>query len=356
MSAPRPYNLVAELTYRCPLRCPYCSNPVDFGAIRDGLDARTWTRIFDEAAKLGVLHVGLTGGEPSARSDLDEIVRGAANAGLYTHLVTSGRPITPERLGDLKREGLRSVQLSFQDSLEAESDRIAGTRSFAHKLAIASKTRELDLALVINVVLHRSNLERTPEIIELARELDAERLELANVQLHGWARENRGALLPTLEQLETAAAAVDEARRQTARPEILFVLPDHWSDRPKPCMGGWGRKTIVIAPDGMVTPCHEARTLPNLEFWNAGERSLVDCWAHAPGMNTYRGEDWMSEPCRSCDLRAKDFGGCRCQAFHLTGEAAQTDPACELAPSRSAMLRARSEASEVSGSWVYRGA
>lgn len=355
MSAPRPFNLVAELTYRCPLRCPYCSNPLDFGSIRDDIDAPTWSRIFAEAAKLGVLHVGLTGGEPSARADLEEIVRGASDAGLYTHLVTSGRPITPDRLADLKREGLRSVQLSFQDAREAESDRIGGTKSFEQKHAIAAKTRELDLALVLNVVLHRENLERTDEIIALARELDAERLELANVQLHGWARENRAALLPTRAQLKAAASVVEEARKQRSRPEILFVLPDHWSDRPKPCMGGWGQKTIVVAPDGMVTPCHEARTLPDLEFWNAGARPLGECWADAPGMNAYRGEDWMSEPCRSCDLRGKDFGGCRCQAFHLAGDASQADPACELAPARDSMLEARGDATDRPSKWVYRG-
>ena len=355
MTAPRPYNLVAELTYRCPLRCPYCSNPVDFADVRDGLDADAWTRVFREAAELGVIHAGLTGGEPSARADLDTIVKGAADAGLYAHLVTSGRPITPDGLGRLAELGLRSVQLSFQDARREESDRIGGTESFEAKLAIARATRELGLALVINVVLHRENLARTGEVVALARELDAQRLELANVQLHGWARENRAALLPSKQQLEDAAAVVARERTVSGALEIVFVLPDHWSQRPKPCMGGWGRKTIVVAPDGLVVPCHEARTLPGLEFWKASERGLAECWSDAPGMNAYRGEAWMREPCRSCDARERDFGGCRCQAFHLAGDAAQTDPACELSPARETMLRAREDAGEAPASWRHRG-
>jgi pyrroloquinoline quinone biosynthesis protein E len=358
VSAPRPFNLVAELTYRCPLRCPYCSNPTDYAALREGLDAADWSRVFAEAAALGVLHVGLTGGEPSTRRDLEEIVRGADAAGLYSHLVTAGLPLDAARLGELQRCGLRSVQLSVQDALAAESDRVAGTTSFERKLEIARATRALGLPLVLNVVLHRHNLARVGELIDLARELDAERLELANTQFHGWARANRAALLPRREELEEAARVVREAQRRatSARPEILFVLPDHWSDRPKPCMGGWGRKTLVVAPDGLVMPCHEARGLPGVELWNARQHSLEDCWTRAPGMNLYRGESWMPEPCRSCDQRGRDFGGCRCQAFRMTGEAAQTDPACELAPARDAMLAAREDATSAGGEeWVYRG-
>lgn len=354
MPAPRPFNLVAELTYRCPLRCPYCSNPLDHASLRDRLDAPAWASLFASASELGVVHVGLTGGEPSARSDLEQIVHGAAEAGLYPHLVTAGRPLTPDRLSDLRTAGLRSVQLSFQDAEPEASDRIAGTQSFTAKLELAHAVRRLGLPLILNVVLHRENLERVPEMIALARELDAARLELANVQLHGWARRNRQALLPTREQLETAGAIVRAARREGRGPELVFVLPDHWSERPKPCMGGWGRKTIVVAPDGLVMPCHEARALPGIELWNAAERPLRACWEDAPGMNAYRGEEWMRAPCRSCPERERDFAGCRCQAFHLAGDAAIADPACALSPARDTLLAARDDA-RANAAWVYRG-
>jgi len=358
VSAPRPYNLVAELTYRCPLRCPYCSNPLDFARVRGELSADDWGRVFDQAASLGVIHVGLTGGEPSARADLEEITARAAQAGHFTHLVTSGRPITGARLRELRERGLRSVQLSLQDVDRAAADAIAGTDAFDAKLELARAARELELPLVLNIVVHRGNAARVGAMIELARELDAERLELANVQLHGWARRNRDALLPSREQIEDAATVVAAARARSARPEIIHVLPDHWADRPKPCMGGWGRKTIVVAPDGFVLPCHEARSIPGLEFWRANERDVRACWEDAPGMNAFRGEAWMEEPCRSCDLRAKDFGGCRCQAAALVGRAAATDPACAIAPDRRALLEARETASEggdAERAWVYRG-
>ena len=332
MSPTRPLNLVAELTYRCPLRCPYCSNPTDLGKNTDSLTASDWERVFEEAAALGVVHVGLTGGEPSTRTDLETIVQSAASAGLYTHLVTAGIPLGPKGVPGLLAAGLRSVQLSLQDSLADASNRIAGTVCFEEKLAFAREVRHLGLPLILNVVLHRHNLDRVGSLIELARELDAERLELANVQYHGWARLNGSALLPSRKQIEAAAERVAQERRHGARPEILFVLPDFFRDRPKPCMGGWGEKTMVVAPDGTALPCHEAQTLKGLEFWNVKDRSLRECWEMAPGMNAFRGQEWMPEPCRSCPERARDFGGCRCQAFHLTGNAAATDPACALSP------------------------
>jgi pyrroloquinoline quinone biosynthesis protein E len=329
---PRPMNLIAELTYRCPLRCPYCSNPLDYGRIRDGLDTGDWDQVFREASELGAVHVGLTGGEPSTRRDLEELVAAAAAAGLYTHLVTAGLPLGAPRLAELQRRGLRSVQLSIQDAHAADSDRIAGTPSFERKLELARATRALDLPLTLNVVLHRGNLDRVSELIALARELDADRLELANAQYDGWALPNRAALLPTRTQLAAAAARVREERQRGERPEILFVLPDYYADRPKPCMGGWGRRLVVVAPDGLVLPCQAARGLPDLEFWSVREHSLRECWETAPGMNAFRGEQWMLEPCRSCPERAVDFGGCRCQAYRLTGNAAAADPACALAP------------------------
>lgn len=357
MSAPRPYNLIAELSYRCPLRCPYCSNPVDGSRIRDGLDTADWCRVMGEAAQLGVLHVGLTGGEPTVRDDLEAIVSAAADASLFTHLVTAGMPVSPERLAGLADAGLRSVQLSIQDASPARSDRIAGTASFDRKLAIARKTRALGLPLVLNVVLHRDNLDRVRELVALARDLDAERLELANTQYHGWALENREGLLPTREQLAAAAAVVREEReagRHRPGPEILWVLPDHFGDRPKPCMGGWARKNLVVAPDGLVLPCQAARELP-LEFWNVQSRPLAACWADAPGMNAYRGDDWMREPCRSCDQRTLDFGGCRCQAFHLTGDASRTDPACALSPDHARIVEVR-DADHGRSRWRHRQA
>jgi len=343
MPAPRPRNLIAELSYRCPLRCPYCSNPLNHAEIRDALSADDWGRIFREAAELGVLHVGLTGGEPTTRRDLPEIVAHADAAGLYTHLVTAGLPIDAEGLRVLCDRGLRSVQLSIQDAEEAASDRVAGTRSFARKLEFAREVRALGLPLILNVVLHRHNLARVDALIALARDLDAERLELAHAQYHGWALRNRAALLPDRAEVEATAARVRAAQRKGGRPELLLVLPDHFSERPKPCMGGWGVSHIVVTPDGTVQPCHSASTLPGLEFWNANERRLEECWTDAPGMNAFRGESWMQQPCRSCPERVRDFGGCRCQAFAFTGDATRTDPACALSPDRDKMIASRLE-------------
>jgi PqqA peptide cyclase len=301
------------------------------------------------------VHVGLTGGEPSARRDLDAIVRHAAAAGLYVHLVTAGLPLRPEALPALRDAGLRSVQLSIQDATPEASDAIAGTESFARKLAVARAVREAGLALTINVVLHRHNLARLGELIALARTLDADRLELAHTQYDGWAWRNRAALLPSREQVERAAELVRAERARAARPEILLVLPDWFAGRPKPCMGGWGQRLVVVAPDGLVLPCHAARGLPGLAFWNAAERGLRACWEDAPGMNAFRGEAWMREPCRSCPERARDFGGCRCQAFRLTGDAANPDPACALVPGHEALVEARGDAGDQAPELVYRG-
>jgi pyrroloquinoline quinone biosynthesis protein E len=351
---PRPYNLVAELTYRCPLRCTYCSNPLDYASTRETLDGADWTRLFREGAALGAVHVGLTGGEPTLHGDLPEIVSGAAEAGLYVHLVTAGTTLAQGDLGALRQRGLKSVQLSIQDALPDASDAVAGTACFERKLAFAADARRLSLPLTLNVVLHRGNLDRVAEIVELARDVGAERLELANAQYVGWALENRAALMPRRDQLEAARREVERARQRPGGPEILFVLPDYFADRPKPCMGGWGRRILVVAPDGRVLPCHGAADLP-LEFWRFPERSLAECWRDAPGLAAYRGEDWMRPPCRDCPERARDFGGCRCQAFALTGDAANTDPACALAPHHERVRRAREEAEAEAPAPVYRG-
>lgn len=355
-AAPRPLNLVAELTYRCPLRCPYCSNPVRLGDFPEALSAQDWIRVFREAAALGCVHVGLTGGEPSTRRDLPQIVAGAAEAGLYTHLVTAGLPLGPEGLAALAEAGLRSVQVSVQDAEAGASDALAGTPSFARKLEVARAARRLGLPLTLNVVLHRHNLARVPALVALARELDADRLELANAQYHGWALRNRAALLPDAAQIEAAARAARRAAAEAPRPEILFVHPDYLRERPKPCMGGWGRLHVVVTPDGRVLPCHGAAELAGLAFWNVRERSLEACWRDAPGMNAFRGEAWMREPCRSCPERGRDFGGCRCQAAALLGDPAATDPVCGLSPERGRILEALREARrEPAPAFVWRG-
>jgi pyrroloquinoline quinone biosynthesis protein E len=353
--APRPFNLIAELTYRCPLRCPYCSNPTALGDFPETLDAAAWAGVFRQAADLGVVHVGLTGGEPSVRRDLEEIVASAAEADLHTHLVTAGVPLDGARLRQLAERGLGSVQLSVQDAEARASDRLAGAPSWNRKLALAAAACELELPLTLNVVLHRHNLARTGELVDLAARLGARRVELANTQYHGWALRNRAALLPSREQLRAAGAAVEAARGRHPALEIVFVLPDYFADRPKPCMGGWGRKNLVVTPDGRVLPCHGAAELSALEFYRVPERSLREAWEDAPGVNAFRGEGWMPEPCRSCSERERDFGGCRCQAFSLIGDAAATDPACSLSPHHGLVKAARQEAEE-DPEWVYRGA
>lgn len=355
MSEHRAWNLVAELTYRCPLRCAYCSNPTDHTSVKEALSADDWGRVFREAAALGVVHVGLTGGEPSTRRDLPEIVAAAADAGLYTHLVTAGTPIDSKGLDTLLEAGLRSVQLSIQDSRREPSDHMAGVTVFERKLAFAEAVRERDLPLALNVVLHRENLARLDEHVALARRLGAHRLELANTQFYGWALLNREALLPTRQQVDDAVRAVARARSESSTPEIVFVHPDYFAERPKPCMGGWGRRIVVVNPAGLVLPCHAAAELPGLEFFSVTEHSLSVCWNEAPGMNAYRGEAWMKEPCRSCSERERDFGGCRCQAFLLTGDARTTDPACALAPERARMLEVRDATARGEPALRYRG-
>jgi pyrroloquinoline quinone biosynthesis protein E len=341
----RPYTLVAELTYRCPLRCVYCSNPLDYARHRDELDTETWLRVLREAEDLGVVQLNLTGGEPLVRDDLEALVEGARTLDLYTNLITSGIPLTPERLRRLRTLGLDNVQLSIQDVEAAASDRIAGLRSFERKLEVAAWVKDLAMPLTLNVVLHRDNLDHVPELIALAERLSVDRLELANTQYLGWALVNRQALLPTREQLERArGVALDARRRLKGRMEILFVLPDYYSDFPKACMDGWGRRFIVMSPDGLALPCHLAHTLPGIEWENVRHRPLGEIWHRSAGFERFRGLDWMPEPCRSCDRRALDFGGCRCQAFHLTGVAAATDPACSLAPDHGLIEKARADA------------
>jgi pyrroloquinoline quinone biosynthesis protein E len=338
--SPRPIGLLAELTYRCPLHCPYCSNPTAYPPEQSALATAEWERVLSEAAALGVLHVHFSGGEPLVRPDLAELVATARSAGLYTNLITSGFGLTASRCEQLRAAGLDHVQISLQADDAPLADAIAGTAAHAHKREAARAVRALGLPLTINVVLHRGNIDRVAAMVELAETLGAQRLELANVQFYGWAFANKEALLPTraaLAQAERVAAAARERLR--GRMKIAYVLPDYYGDRPKPCMNGWGRRHLTVNPAGDVLPCPTASAIPVLRFDNVRNRSLEQIWAESEAFQRFRGTAWMPEPCRSCDQRTVDFGGCRCQAFLLTGDAAATDPACSLAPRRAVLDR-----------------
>jgi len=340
--APRPWTLVAELTYACPLRCAYCSNPVGYERHRAELATDDWCRVFAEAEALGVMQLHLTGGEPLVRRDLEALVARARALGLYTNLVTSGLPLDRARLASLRDAGLDHVQLSIQAADKEVAERVAGVESFEHKLRVAAWIKELELPFTLNCVLHRANLDEVDAIVALAERLGADRLELANTQYLGWALANRARLLPSAEQIDEARHRAEDARRRLdGTMEILFVKPDYFGKYPRACMDGWARRFIVVSPDGLALPCHAAHTLPGLAFENVRARPLAEIWESSPGMQAFRGEDWMPEPCRSCDRRAIDFGGCRCQAYHLTGDAAATDPACVLAPAHGLVEEAR---------------
>jgi PqqA peptide cyclase len=359
MTAPHvapPLALLAELSHRCPLRCPYCSNPLALERAAAELDTETWQRVFSEAAALGALQVHFSGGEPLVRRDLAELVRHANKVGLYGNLITSGVLLDRQRLAELVDAGLEHVQLSFQDTEAESADRIAGLpHAHEKKLAVAAMVREAGLPLTVNAVVHRQNLERLPAMIELALSLGAGRLEVAHVQYYGWALANRRALLPTIEQLERATAAVEQARlRLKGVLTIDYVVPDYYARRPKACMGGWGRQFLNISPAGKVLPCHAAESLAGFEFPSVKQASLADIWYRSDAFNRFRGTEWMPEPCQSCDRREIDWGGCRCQAFALTGDAARTDPACALAPDRALLDHAREDAAEPPGKFTYR--
>jgi pyrroloquinoline quinone biosynthesis protein E len=333
------------------LHCPYCSNPLSIGEAKyqDELATEDWTRVFHEAAELGVLQLALTGGEPLVRRDAEELVRGSRDAGLYSTLVTAGTPFTRRRAEALLEAGLDHVQISIQDSDPISSDRIGGTKSFSKKIEAAHLARELGFPLTINVVLHRHNLDRIESIIALAEELDARRIELANTQYQGWAAINRHALMPSWAQLEHGEAVVQAARERIGpKMEILWVLPDYFEEFPKPCMGGWGRDAMVIAPNGDVLPCQAASTIPDLEFVNVRDKPLGEIWFESEAFQRFRGTDWMPEPCRSCplDRQEADFGGCRCQALALVGDASATDPVCSFSPHHSVVVEAREAAQQ----------
>jgi pyrroloquinoline quinone biosynthesis protein E len=331
--AERPYALLAELTYRCPLHCPYCSNPV-LAAEKGELDTEQWKRVIQEAAALGVLQIGFSGGEPLQRKDLEALVRVARETGLYTNLITSGLGLTESRARRLADSGLDNFQLSFQAAEGELADRIAGIRN-AHdqKLRVTELIQKSGVALSLNVVLHRFNIDGLRQIIDLAEGLGATRLELANTQYYGWAFQNRSLLIPKRGQVEVAAQVALAARRRLKGVmEVLYVLPDYFTGRPKPCMNGWGRRYLTVNPSGSVLPCPTAGEIPGLAFDNVRERPLAWIWKASDSFNRFRGTEWMPGPCRSCPQREVDFGGCRCQAAILTGDPANTDPACEFSP------------------------
>jgi PqqA peptide cyclase len=331
-----PIGLLAELTHRCPLGCPYCSNPIELEARHNELDAATWGRVFREASALGVLQVHLSGGEPASRRDLAEITAAARAANLYTNLITSGIGVTAKRLGELRAAGLDHVQISIQDSEAASADHIAGyDGAFARKCELAGDVVGLKMPLTINAVMHRANIERIGAMVELALGLGASRVEIAHVQYYGWGLKNRAMLMPTRQQVERALPLVEELRqRHHGRIVIDAVVPDYYARYPKPCVGGWGRRSINVTPSGKALPCHAAESIPGLEFWSVREHALADIWKNCPAFNAFRGTAWMKEPCVSCARRDQDFGGCRCQAFALTGDAAAADPVCHLSPDR----------------------
>ena len=360
-SARTPYGIplavLAELTHRCPLQCPYCSNPLELEAASKELTTAEWLRVIDELAEIGVLQIHFSGGEPTVRKDLVALVARATEVGLYSNLITSAVMLPRDKLAALADAGLNHVQISFQGAEPVVADRVGGFRNgHAKKLEVARWTRELDLPLTVNAVMHRQNLHQLPGIIDLAVALDADRLEVANVQYYGWALRNRQALMPTLAQLEETTRLVEAAQQRLNGVLVIdYVIPDYYAARPKQCMGGWGRQFFNISPAGKVLPCHAAETITGMSFDSVRDHSLDWIWNHSAAFNRYRGTDWMPEPCRSCAHKEEDFGGCRCQAFALTGDAGNTDPACALSPMHARIFAlAQTESGAEQNAFLYR--
>ncbi len=354
-AAPRPYGLLAELTHRCPLHCPYCSNPLQLARREEELSSETWGRVLREAAEIGVVQVGLSGGEPLLFPGLDDVVAVAREEGLYSNLITSAVGMTKERAARLRESGLDVVQVSFQADEVELADAVAGARTHEVKLAGARAVVAAGLPLGINAVLHRRTIDRVGGMIAFAEELGAMRIELANVQFLGWAFPNRAALLPSREQIVATEAVVKrETERLRGKMDVVYVLPDYHERRPKPCLHGWGQRGITINPRGEVLPCQAAPdAIPGMKFENVRERSLGEIWRESEAFQRFRGFNWMPEPCRSCEFKEVDFGGCRCQAALLTGDAGRTDPVCEFSPDRALVDAALADAGE--GDFVYRG-
>jgi pyrroloquinoline quinone biosynthesis protein E len=346
---PNPLALIAELTHRCPLHCVYCSNPLQLAGTESELSTEQWTNVFRQSGKLGMLHAHFTGGEPLARQDLTELIAAARAAGLYTNLITSGVGLGEQRLAALVAAGLDHIQISFQDSREDSANWIAGTKAHAHKIELSHMIRRRGdgkrLAFTVNLVVHRQNLDHLEEMIAFIEQLNPDRVEIAHTQYYGWALANRTALMPTRAQIDAAVEIVAAAeKRMAGRVRIDSVVPDYYAKYPKACMGGWGRRLMLINPAGTVLPCHAAEVIPGMAFENVREKTLEWIWRESTSFCRFRGEDWMPEPCRSCDRRTEDFGGCRCQAFLLAADATVTDPACSLAPAHGIVEAAVREA------------
>lgn len=360
MTAPLapPMALLAELTHRCALKCPYCSNPLELERRSAELDTPTWLRVIDEAAAMGVLQISFSGGEPMLRPDLPILVACAAERGLYTNLITSGVGFRPQALAEVAQAGLDHVQLSVQGVEDVAADHVAGHGgAAAQKRRLAAEIAGLGLRLTVNAVVHRGNVEQIPALVRLAEDWGAARVEIAHVQYYGWAVANRGRLMPTRAQVDTATADLASERVRTAgRLVIDAVLPDYYATYPKPCMGGWGAQNMNVTPSGRALPCHAAETIPHLVFDNVRDRPLAEIWRDSAAFNAYRGTDWMAEPCRGCERRERDFGGCRCQALLFAGDAAATDPACSLSPLHDALLAvAERDSGPDGGAYAYRG-
>lgn len=325
-----PLWLLAELTYRCPLQCPYCSNPVEMAAIKNELDTESWFQVMRQARKMGAAQLGFSGGEPLLRQDLEQLIAEGRRLGYYTNLITSGIGMDGDRVAAFREAGLDHIQISFQASSEELNNLIAGSdKAFAQKKAMAKEVKRQGYPMVLNFVLHRHNVDQVDQILELSAELEADYVELANSQYYGWAFHNREQLLPSREQLQNAEQVTQRYREKLGdKMKIIFVVPDYYENRPKGCMNGWGSIFLTITPDGMALPCHSARELP-IEFPNVKESDVATIWNQSQGFNAFRGDDWMKEPCRSCPDKKKDFGGCRCQAMMLTGDAANADPVCD---------------------------
>ena len=346
--------LICELTHRCPLHCVYCSNPLELTQRSAELSTEDWSRVFGEAAALGVLQADFTGGEPLTRPDILELIRSARAAGLYVNLITSGMPLDESRLEALVAAGLDHFQLSFQGAREETAQEISGTKAHPQKLRVLEWLKRHRVAVTLNFVIHRRNIDQLPEMLALAESSSAGRVEFANVQYYGWAFANRDSLLPTREQLTQSIDFLKKAQERLAgKIKVEYVVPDYYAKYPKPCMGGWARKLMLITPSGDALPCHAARVIPGLSFENVKNRALDEIWNSSDAFQKFRGESWMQEPCKSCDRRAQDFGGCRCQAFLLAGEAAATDPVCSLSPQRAKVDAILSAINSVGAGIVY---
>jgi len=342
-----PLWLLAELTYRCPLHCVYCSNPVDYTQYKEELTTEEWLRVLREARGLGATQLGFSGGEPLMRDDLETLAAEARRLGYYSNLITSGVGLNERRIAALKQAGLDHIQVSFQDSTREMNDFLSSTRTFELKRRVAKMVKAHGYPMVLNVVLHRLNIDHVGQILDMAAELEADYVELANTQYYGFAYANRELLLPSREQLERAEEVTRAFRARIGeRMKIFFVVPDYYANRPKACMNGWGSVFLCVTADGIALPCHEARMLPGLEFPSVREHDLRWVWRDSPAFNRHRGDDWMREPCRSCPEKGRDFGGCRCQAYLVTGEAANADPVCDKSPHHNLIVEVTARARE----------